>query len=112
MKVATIDSPLFRYPFGPARNPTSYDRSSVQLTSFYPGDPTTPGYPSYNKSKRAEPRNVPKIPSIPISWSNAQRLLQEIELGGQNRTVRVVNRGTSIACLITHIGLVISIDQL
>ena len=81
------------YPFGPARNPTSYERGSVQYISIYPGDPTTPGYPAYMNSKRSDPENVPKIPSLPISWSNAQRLLQEIEKGGENRTVRLVNRG-------------------
>lgn len=34
------------YPDGPARNPTSVQRGSVQFLSTYPGDPTTPGYPS------------------------------------------------------------------
>jgi N-acetylated-alpha-linked acidic dipeptidase len=32
------------YPNGPARNPTSVQRGSVQYLSVYPGDPTTPGY--------------------------------------------------------------------
>jgi hypothetical protein len=34
------------YPDGPARNPTSIQKGSVMDLSTYPGDPTTPGYPS------------------------------------------------------------------
>ena len=66
------------YPAGPARNPTAVQRGSVQYLSFYPGDPTTPGYPAYENSDRTEGRNIPKIPSLPISWANAERLLEEI----------------------------------
>jgi N-acetylated-alpha-linked acidic dipeptidase len=50
----------------------------VQFLSIYPGDPTTPGYPAYENAERIEGTNVPKIPSLPISWQNAQRLLEEI----------------------------------
>ncbi|KAI0082390.1 Zn-dependent exopeptidase [Panus rudis PR-1116 ss-1] len=78
------------YPYGPARNPTSVQRGSVQYLSLYPGDPTTPGYPSYENSTRTEGENIPGIPSLPISWNNAKVLLQEIE-SGQNRTVKLVN---------------------
>lgn len=53
-------------------------RGSVQYLSIYPGDPTTPGYPSYPDAEREEGSNLPTIPSLPISWSNAQRLLKEI----------------------------------
>ncbi|KAL5527160.1 hypothetical protein ACEPAG_5951 [Sanghuangporus baumii] len=79
------------YPYGPARNPTSVQRGSVQFISLYPGDPTTPGYPSYENSTRTDGENIPKIPSLPISWNTASRLLQEIETGGQNRTIKLVN---------------------
>ncbi|KAF9058017.1 Zn-dependent exopeptidase [Panaeolus papilionaceus] len=67
------------YPAGPARNPSSIQRGSVQFLSSYPGDPTTPGYPAYEDAERTEGSNIPKIPSLPISWANAQRLLQEID---------------------------------
>jgi N-acetylated-alpha-linked acidic dipeptidase len=50
----------------------------VQFISDYPGDPTTPGYPSYEDSERQPATSVPSIPSLPISWNNAQRLLQEL----------------------------------
>ena len=67
-----------RYPDGPARNPTSVQRGSVQFLSIYPGDPTTPGYPAYENATRTEGTNIPSIPSLPISWANAQVLLKEI----------------------------------
>ena len=40
--VTTVNGYL-PYPKGPARNPTSVQRGSVQFLSQYPGDPTTPG---------------------------------------------------------------------
>lgn len=68
------------------------------------GDPTTPGYPAYENATRTEGENIPKIPSLPISWANAQRLLAEIShddarsLTGQlsHTKIRLVNHG---ACL-------------
>ncbi|KAI5119745.1 hypothetical protein M0805_004077 [Coniferiporia weirii] len=85
------DNGYASYPYGPARNPTSVQRGSVQFISMYPGDPTTPGYPSYENTTRTRGENIPDIPSLPISWNTAQKLLQEIEEGGQNRTVKLVN---------------------
>ncbi|KIJ69966.1 hypothetical protein HYDPIDRAFT_78885, partial [Hydnomerulius pinastri MD-312] len=69
------------YPAGPARNPTSIQRGSVQYLATYPGDPTTPGYPAYENATRIEGGNVPKIPSLPLSWANAKYLFEQ-ELGG------------------------------
>ncbi|KAH8113339.1 Zn-dependent exopeptidase [Phellopilus nigrolimitatus] len=83
------------YPYGPARNPTSVQRGSVQFISVYPGDPTTPGYPSYENSTRTRGENIPDIPSLPISWNTANQLLEEIGEGGLNRTVKLVNNGLS-----------------
>ena len=87
-----------RYPYGPARNPTSVQRGSVQFISIYPGDPTTPGYPSYENSTRTEPFNIPKIPSLPISWTNAQAILRTLDQDDPlfGRKVRLVNHGTTI----------------
>lgn len=85
-----------RYPNGPARNPTSVQRGSVQFLSIYPGDPSTPGYPAYENATRTARTSVPDIPSLPISWTNAEVLLREIGMfggAGQNRTVRLVNHG-------------------
>lgn len=47
--------------------------------SIYPGDPTTPGYPSKEGSPRADKSKVtPQIPSLPISWRDAQPILQAL----------------------------------
>ncbi|KAF2029537.1 Zn-dependent exopeptidase [Setomelanomma holmii] len=67
------------YPEGPARQPSSVQRGSVQFLSFAPGDPTTPGYPS----KPGVPRQpvdhaMPHIPSIPISYLDALPLLRAL----------------------------------
>ncbi|KAI0036775.1 Zn-dependent exopeptidase [Vararia minispora EC-137] len=77
------------YPHGPARNPSSVERGSVQYLSIYPGDPTTPGYPAYENATRTDGLNIPSIPSLPISWANAKVLLDEIQ--GKSRAVRMVN---------------------
>ncbi|KAF8812309.1 Zn-dependent exopeptidase [Phlegmacium glaucopus] len=75
----TVQNDYSPYPAGPARNPSSVQRGSVQFLSKYPGDPTTPGYPAYEDAERTTGENIPKIPSLPISWQNAQRLLEEID---------------------------------
>lgn len=68
------------YPDGPARNPTSVQRGSVQFLSTYPGDPTTPGYPSKGDSPRADKSPVvPSIPSLPISYAEAIPLLRALD---------------------------------
>ncbi|EKM53973.1 uncharacterized protein PHACADRAFT_257507 [Phanerochaete carnosa HHB-10118-sp] len=89
--VVTEDNGYLPYPQGPARNPTSVQRGSVLFLSLYPGDPTTPGRPSYENSTRTEAESIPKIPSLPLSWANAQVLLNETLEGGLNRTVSLVN---------------------
>jgi N-acetylated-alpha-linked acidic dipeptidase len=78
------------YPDGPARNPTSIQKGSVMDLSTYPGDPTTPGYPSKEGVKREEKKTVPKIPSLPISWIEAKPLLTA--LNGYGVGAKTVNR--------------------
>jgi N-acetylated-alpha-linked acidic dipeptidase len=79
------------YPNGPARNPTTVQRGSVQFLSTYPGDPTTPGYVSKPDSKRADRSKItPQIPSLPISWIEAQPILRALNGYGTNGTA--VNR--------------------
>ncbi|KAL8840149.1 MAG: hypothetical protein Q9176_003997 [Flavoplaca citrina] len=71
------------YPDGPARNPTSVQRGSVQFLSTYPGDPTTPGYASKQDSPRADKSSVvPNIPSLPISYAEAIPLLRALDGSG------------------------------
>ena len=101
----TVENGYKPYPEGPARNPTSVQRGSVQFISLYPGDPTTPDAPAYENATRTDGENIPKIPSLPISWANAQRLLKEIS-GGDVQTaldgktsekkIRLVNHGTLV----------------
>ncbi|TDL29247.1 Zn-dependent exopeptidase [Rickenella mellea] len=79
------------YPHGPARNPSSVQRGSVQFISMYPGDPTTPGYPSYENATRTDGANIPRIPSLPISWNTAEALIKQVTEGGENTVVRLVN---------------------
>ncbi|KAG7001495.1 glutamate carboxypeptidase [Physcia stellaris] len=76
----TVENGYAPYPEGPARNPTSVQRGSVQFLSTYPGDPTTPGYPSKRDSPRADKSSVvPSIPSLPISYAEAIPLLRALD---------------------------------
>lgn len=77
------------------------------LIPHFLGDPTTPGYPAYKNATRTEGENIPKIPSIPISWANAQKLLAEIgqedvsrQLTGSSssRKIKMVNHGGFPSC--------------
>jgi len=67
------------YPDGPARNPQSIQRGSVLDLSKYPGDPTTPGYASKEGVNRTAKENLPRIPSLPLSWVEAKGLLGELD---------------------------------
>ncbi|KNG46246.1 N-acetylated-alpha-linked acidic dipeptidase 2 [Stemphylium lycopersici] len=78
------------YPDGPARNPTSIQRGSVVDLSTYSGDPTTPGYPSKEGVERMEMKTVPKIPSLPLSWAEAEPLL--MALNGKGYDAETVDR--------------------
>lgn len=64
------------YPNGPARNPSSVQRGSVQDLAAVAGDPTTVGTPSLPGVNRSEPIGIPGIPSIPISAKEGQKLLK------------------------------------
>ncbi|KAI8973339.1 hypothetical protein BDF20DRAFT_914797 [Mycotypha africana] len=57
--------------------PTTVYRDTVQYGFIYPGDPYTPGYPAtFNATRNATASNLPTIPSLPISWSDALPLLR------------------------------------
>jgi N-acetylated-alpha-linked acidic dipeptidase len=70
------------YPDGPARQPSSVQRGSVQKLTLYPGDPLTPGTPSYKNATRlardASGLNIPGIPSVPMSYQDARPLLASL----------------------------------
>ncbi|MGC8596137.1 MAG: M28 family metallopeptidase [Candidatus Kryptoniota bacterium] len=66
------------YPRGPMRPWSAVQRGSIQDLTVYPGDPLTPGYASTKDAKRIplnDVKDIPKIPCIPISYANAQKLL-------------------------------------
>jgi N-acetylated-alpha-linked acidic dipeptidase len=71
------------YPDGPMRPPSAIQRGSVLFLSHVPGDPSTPGWASIAGAKRLtreQMTNVPKIPSLPISYGEAEKILRR--LGG------------------------------
>jgi N-acetylated-alpha-linked acidic dipeptidase len=74
------------YPVGPYRPATGVQRGSIQYMFQYPGDVTTPGIastPDLPESKRIPPDQAtsqPKIMSLPISYQDAQPILEN--LGG------------------------------
>ncbi|KAL1740279.1 Zn-dependent exopeptidase [Schizophyllum fasciatum] len=105
----TVENGYKPYPDGPARNPTSVQRGSVQFLSIYPGDPTTPGYPAYENATRTEGTNTPSIPSLPISWANAERLLSSLATGGQweGKNIRLINKvETSVTPIWNNVAVI------
>ncbi|MGI4758280.1 MAG: PA domain-containing protein, partial [Janthinobacterium lividum] len=79
-------------PAGPMRPKWGVQRGSVSDTTLYAGDPLTPGEPSVPGTKRLaikDSKVMVQIPTIPISWGDAEPLLQQ--LGG--RTVPASWRG-------------------
>ena len=71
------------YPNGPWRPDSGVQRGSVQYLFKYPGDPETPGVastPDLPDSSRVSPEgNQPHIISIPISYHDAQPILQNLK---------------------------------
>ncbi|KAI9654943.1 MAG: hypothetical protein M1821_005696 [Bathelium mastoideum] len=75
------------YPHGPARNPSSVQRGSVQYMSIAPGDPTTIGYPSKGGcGRQLVDGKIPDIPSLPISYRDALPLLRALNGHGPEAT--------------------------
>ncbi|WP_287461061.1 transferrin receptor-like dimerization domain-containing protein [Sphingomonas sp.] len=71
------------YPVGGARPAGSVQRGSVADMPLYPGDPLTPGIGATPEAKRLTREEAPtilKIPVLPISYGDAQKLL--VRLGG------------------------------
>ncbi len=66
------------FPNGPMRPSQGVQRGSVADMPTYPGDPMTPGIGATKGAKRLALDKVPtitKIPTLPISYGNAQPLL-------------------------------------
>ncbi len=82
-----IDDGYYRgdmYPKGPFRPPTGVQRGSVDYTFYYAGDPTTPGtasLPNLPDSQRTPPASatdLPKIPTMPLSFGDASPIMQNL----------------------------------
>ncbi|KAF1932793.1 Zn-dependent exopeptidase [Didymella exigua CBS 183.55] len=70
------------WPNGKWRPETSLRRASVALSNMILGDPLTPGKPSSKKQDRVpKDKNpgLPRIPSLPLSWKDGQKLLQSLD---------------------------------
>jgi N-acetylated-alpha-linked acidic dipeptidase len=71
------------FPNGPMRPREGVQRGSVEDMPLYPGDPLTPGVGATKDAKRlpiSEAKTITKIPVLPISYGDAQPLLDA--LGG------------------------------
>jgi N-acetylated-alpha-linked acidic dipeptidase len=71
------------FPKGPYRPKDGVQRGSVEDMPTYPGDPLTPGVGATPDAKRlplSEVKVLTKIPTLPISYADAQPLLEN--LGG------------------------------
>ncbi|KAA2216465.1 transferrin receptor-like dimerization domain-containing protein [Maribacter flavus] len=70
------------YPKGAFKNKTGVQRGSVMDMPTYPGDVLTPGYGATKDAKRLTKEEAPtitKIPVLPISYEDAQPLLEALE---------------------------------
>jgi N-acetylated-alpha-linked acidic dipeptidase len=75
----SIDS---TYPNGPMRPPRGIQRGSVADMTLYPGDPLTPGVGATADAKRLKISAAPtiiRIPTLPISYADAQVLLEALD---------------------------------
>ena len=72
------------YPWGPMRGPAGVQRGTVQNGD---GDPSTPGWSSAGDARRIDPSQmeIPHIPSVPLSYANAQVLLAGLKGPGALR---------------------------
>jgi len=69
------------YPKGAFRNEYGVQRGSVMDMPLFPGDPLTTGYGATKNAQRLELKNAPtltKIPVLPISYHDAQPLLEAL----------------------------------
>jgi N-acetylated-alpha-linked acidic dipeptidase len=69
------------YPKGPMRPSEGVQRGSVLDMPLYPGDPLTPGWASEPGARRlplSEAKTIMKIPVLPLSYADAQPILQQL----------------------------------
>ena len=77
------------FPRGPWGPDSHVQRGANVYDFIVPGDPLTPGWASVAGARRipeSESRILPKIPSVPLSFRDARRILEA--LGGAPRPAR------------------------
>lgn len=69
------------YPKGPMRPADALQRGSILYIFNQAGDPLTPGEPALRHAKRLDPADagLPKIPAMPISYGDAQKIFQRLD---------------------------------
>ena len=75
-----LDGPVF--PAGPFRPKDGVQRGSVMDMAVYSGDPLTPGVGATKEAKRlalADVKVLTKIPTLPLSYADAQPLLAALD---------------------------------
>ncbi len=83
-------------PQGPMRPKWGVQRGSVADTTLYAGDPLTPGVgsvPGAKRLTREEAKVIMPIPTLPISWGDAEPLLASLSTNLSSRTVPATWRG-------------------
>jgi N-acetylated-alpha-linked acidic dipeptidase len=78
----SVLNPPESYPDGPWRAPSSAQRGSVQFLSLLAGDVLTPGIAATKNASRIKMEDsnaLASIPSLPLSWEDAQPLLKATE---------------------------------
>ncbi|KAA8901548.1 hypothetical protein TRICI_006051 [Trichomonascus ciferrii] len=82
------DENVKSWPEGPDFPEGAVQRGDVGIPALTPGDILTPGWPSTSSSRTLDfsmVKNVPKIPSMPISWENAKVFLDAIKGHGKKK---------------------------
>jgi len=70
------------YPDGPWGPESHFQRGAAVYDYLVPGDPLTPGWPSFKDARRIRPeesRILTRIPSVPIAWRDAQVILKSLK---------------------------------
>jgi N-acetylated-alpha-linked acidic dipeptidase len=104
------------FPKGPWGPPSHFQRGGIAYDYIVPGDPLTPGWASTPGAPRidvSEAVSVPKIMGVPLSWRDAQPILESLggpaaprewqgalpityRLGGEARVRLTVNMQTDV----------------
>src|SRR5947207_796993 len=69
------------FPDGPWGPESHIQRGAITYDYIVPGDPTTPGWASVPGAKHIateEAHSLPKIPALPLSWRDAEPLLENM----------------------------------